>query len=168
LRTPPQEAEKLKQRFASALASSVANDDMIEVPSVGGRGPRVLARQILAEIVEPRVEEILSLVSQEVSRAGVEGLLASGIVMSGGSASLDGIAGLAERVFHLPVRIGAPSQTGGGLADIVSGPAYATGVGLLLGAGSPSVELAGASSNGNQGVLSKVKHRMGDWLREFF
>jgi cell division protein FtsA len=168
LRTPPQEAEKLKQRFASALASSVGNDDMIEVPSVGGRGPRVLARQILAEIVEPRVEEILTLVSQEVSRAGVEGLLSSGIVLTGGSAGLDGIGGLAERVFHLPVRIGAPSQAGGGLADIVSGPAYATGVGLLLGAGTPSIEVAAAAGNGSQGMLSKVKHRMGDWLREFF
>jgi len=168
LRTPPQEAEKLKQRFGSALASSVSNDDMIEVPSVGGRGPRVLARQILAEIIEPRVEEILGLVSKEISRAGVEGLLSSGIVLTGGSASLDGIAGLAERVFHLPVRLGAPSQAGGGLADIVSGPAYATAMGLLLGAGASNIEIAIATSNGSQGVLSKVKHRMGDWLREFF
>ncbi len=170
LRTPPQEAEKLKQRFGSALASTVGNDDMIEVPSVGGRGPRVLARQILAEIIEPRVEEILGLVAQEASRAGVEGMLASGIVLTGGSASLDGIGGLAERVFHLPVRIGAPSQTGGGLADIVSGPAYATGVGLLLGAQAPTAELAAAAAAGagGQGVLSKVKHRMGDWLRDFF
>lgn len=170
LRTPPQEAEKLKQRFGSALASSVGNDDMIEVPSVGGRGPRVLARQILAEIIEPRVEEILSLVSQEASRAGVESLLSSGIVLTGGTASLDGIVGLAERVFHLPVRIGAPAQTGGGLADIVSGPAYSTGVGLLLGAHAPAQELvaAAAAGAGAQGVLSKVKHRMGDWLREFF
>jgi cell division protein FtsA len=167
LRTPPQEAEKLKQRFGSALASSVGTDDMIEVPSVGGRGPRVLSRQILAEIVEPRVEEILSLVSQEVSRAGVESLLSSGIVLTGGTAALDGVAGLAERVFHTQVRIGAPSQTGGGLGDIVSGPAYATGVGLLLGAGSPSGEPL-AAGNGTSGVLSKVKHRMGDWLREFF
>jgi cell division protein FtsA len=170
LRTPPQEAEKLKQRFGSALASSVGNDDMIEVPSVGGRGPRVLARQILAEIIEPRVEEILGLVAQEASRAGVEGMLASGIVLTGGSAGLDGIAGLAERVFHLPVRVGAPSQAGGGLADIVSGPAYATGVGLLLGAQAPSSEFAhaAAAGAGDQGVISKVKHRMGDWLREFF
>ena len=170
LRTPPQEAEKLKQRFGSALASSVGNEDMIEVPSVGGRGPRVLARQILAEIIEPRVEEILGLVSQEISRAGVESLLSSGIVLTGGTASLDGIVGLAERVFHLPVRMGAPSQTGGGLADIVSGPAYSTGVGLLLGAHAPAQELvaAAAAGAGSQGVLSKVKHRMGDWLREFF
>jgi cell division protein FtsA len=168
LRTPPQEAEKLKQRFGSALASTVANDDMIEVPSVGGRGPRVLARQILAEIIEPRVEEILTLVSQEAARAGVDGMMASGIVLTGGTASLDGIAGLAERVFHAPVRIGAPTQTGGGLGDIVSGPAYSTGVGLLLGVGSPGLEVAGAPSNGAQGALSKVKQRMGDWLRDFF
>lgn len=169
LRTPAQEAEKLKQRFGSALASSVGSDDMIEVPSVGGRGPRVLARQILAEIIEPRVEEILGLVSQEASRAGVDGLLASGLVLTGGTANLDGIAGLAERVFHMPVRVGAPVHASGGLGDIVSGPAYATGVGLLLGVGSPVVEAASAASNGAQGgVLSKVKHRMGDWLRDFF
>ncbi len=168
LRTPPQEAEKLKQRFGSALASTVSTDDMIEVPSVGGRGPRVLSRQILAEIIEPRVEEILTLVSQEMTRAGVESLLASGVVLTGGTAALDGIAGLAERVFHTPVRIGAPTQAGGGLGDIVSGPAYATGVGLLLGAGSASKEAAVASGSAATSVLSKVKHRMGDWLREFF
>ncbi|MEW6267861.1 MAG: cell division protein FtsA [Thermodesulfobacteriota bacterium] len=168
LRTPPQEAEKLKQRFGSALASTVANDDMIEVPSVGGRGPRVLARQILAEIIEPRVEEILTLVSQEAARAGVDGMMASGIVLTGGTASLDGISGLAERVFHAPVRVGAPTQSGGGLGDIVSGPAYSTGVGLLLGVGAPGLELAPAASNGSQGALSKVKQRMGDWLRDFF
>jgi cell division protein FtsA len=100
----------------------------------------------------------------------VESLLSSGIVLTGGTASLDGIVGLAERVFHLPVRIGAPSQTGGGLADIVSGPAYSTGVGLLLGAHAPAQELVAAAAAGaaSQGVLSKVKHRMGDWLREFF
>ncbi|HEY8514214.1 MAG TPA: cell division protein FtsA [Candidatus Binatia bacterium] len=168
LRTPPQEAEKLKQRFGSALASTVADDDMIEVPSVGGRGPRVLARQILAQIIEPRVEEILTLVSQEAVRAGVDGMMASGVVLTGGTASLDGITGLAERVFHAPVRIGAPIQSGGGLGDIVSGPAYSTGVGLLLGVGAPGLEVAPAQSNGAQGAFSKVKQRMGDWLRDFF
>jgi cell division protein FtsA len=165
LRTPAIEAEKIKQRFGSAVAGAVRNDEMIEVPSVGGRGPRELSRQILAEIIEPRVEEILTLVSREMVRAGVEGMLASGVVLTGGTASLDGIAGLAERVFHMPVRIGTPAQAGG-LSDLVSGPAYATAMGLLIAAGKAgeSAPLNGVSA----GVLTRVRHRMGDWLRDFF
>jgi cell division protein FtsA len=166
LRTPAAEAEKLKQRYGSATAESVDSEETLEVPSVGGRGPRVLSRQILAEILEPRVEEILTLVSRELVRAGVEGMLASGVVLTGGTASLDGIGKLAEKVFDVPVRIGAPSRVGG-LADLVSGPAYSTAIGLLLVAGRALGETAGAS-NGSSGVLHKVKHRMGDWLREFF
>jgi cell division protein FtsA len=166
LRTPPAEAEKVKQRFGCAMASSVAADERVEVPSVGGRGPRVLARQILAEIMEPRVEEILALVSREIVRAGVESMLASGIVLTGGTASLEGIVPLAERVFQMPIRLGAPQQAGG-LGDIVAGPAYATGVGLLLLAGRAEAG-AGVNGNGTNGVLSRVKHRMTDWLRDFF
>jgi cell division protein FtsA len=165
LRTPASEAEKIKQRFGSARAESVSRDETIEVPSVGGRGPRVLSRQILAEIIEPRVEEIFTLVSRELVRAGVENVLASGVVLTGGSASLDGISALAERVFRMPVRVGAPTQVGG-LGDIVSGPAYSTGIGLLLAAGKAGSE--NLNGQGAGGVLSKVKHRMTDWLREFF
>ena len=166
LRTPAIEAEKLKQRYGSAVAESVKADETIEVPSVGGRGPRVLSRQILAEIIEPRVEEILTLVSRELVRAGVEGMLASGIVLTGGTASLDGISRLAERVFNCPVRIGASTQVSG-LGDLVAGPGTSTGIGLLLIAGRVSGEGA-TLGNGNSGVFAKVKHRMGDWLREFF
>ncbi|HZR79711.1 MAG TPA: cell division protein FtsA [Candidatus Binatia bacterium] len=166
LRTPAVEAEKLKQRYGSAISESIASEETLEVPSVGGRGPRVLSRQILAEIIEPRVEEILTLVSRELVRAGVEGMLASGVVLTGGTASLDGIARLAEKVFDVPVRIGAPADVGG-LADLVSGPAYSTAIGLLLIAGRNGGE-GGGSYDGAAGVFSKVKHRMGDWLREFF
>jgi cell division protein FtsA len=170
LRTPAVEAEKIKQRFGSAVAESVARDEMIEVPSVGGRGPRVLSRQILAEIIEPRVEEIFTLVARELVNAGVESLLASGIVLTGGTAGLAAVAGLGERVFRVPIRIGAPALPGG-LGDIVGGPAYATGVGLLLALSKSSGEgLSAGNGNGNghAGVLSKVRHRMSDWLREFF
>jgi cell division protein FtsA len=166
LRTPPAEAEKVKQRYGCAMASSVGADERVEVPSVGGRGPRILSRQILAEIIEPRVEEILALVSREVVRAGVESMIASGVVLTGGTASLEGIVQLAERVFQTPVRIGG-SQQAGGLGDIVGGPAYATGVGLLLLAGRAEAG-AGINGNGSVGVLSRVKHRMTDWLRDFF
>jgi cell division protein FtsA len=144
----------------------VGIDDSIEVPSVGERGPRVLARQILAEIIEPRVEEILTLVARELHRAGVEDLLSGGIVLTGGTASLSGIAKVADRVFQAPVRIGTPRHSGP-LADIIGAPAYATGIGLLTMAGR---EQAGRipMMDSAAGVLAKVKDRMSDWLREFF
>lgn len=165
LQTPAAEAEKLKQRFGSAVSGGIRSDERIEVPSVGGRGPRVLSRQILAEIIEPRVEEMLTLAAEEISRAGVESMLTSGIVLTGGTANLDGLATLAERVFHVPIRLGNAAHSGG-LGDIVSGPAYATGMGLLQLASKASSDsvLAPASA----GVLSKMKNRMGDWFREFF
>lgn len=165
LQTPAAEAEKLKQRFGSAVSKDVRSDERIEVPSVGGRGPRVLSRQILAEIIEPRVEEMLGLVAAEISRAGVEGMLTSGIVLTGGTANLDGLPALAERVFNVPIRVGSAGHSGG-LGDIVSGPAYATGMGLLQLAGKASSDsVIGPAS---AGVLSKMKNRMGDWFREFF
>jgi len=165
LQTPPAEAEKLKQRFGNAVAREVASSERIEVPSVGGRGPRVLSRQILAEIIEPRVDEMLALVAAEIARAGVESMLTSGIVLTGGTANLVGLEALAEKIFHRPVRIGTAIHSGG-LGDIVSGPAYATGMGLLQLAGKASSDsvLEPASA----GVLTKMKNRMGDWFREFF
>ena len=166
LHTPSAEAEKLKQRFGCAVPTTVRADERIEVPSVGGRGPRVLSRQILAEIIEPRVEEILTLVSREISRAGADGMLASGIVLTGGTAALEGIASLAERVFRMPVRVGAPTRSSG-LGDILSGPAYATGMGLLQLAARGGTE-AGITTASSNGMIARVRTRMGDWLREFF
>ena len=165
LQTPPAEAEKLKQRFGNAVASTVRADERIEVPSVGGRGPRVLSRQILAEIVEPRVEEILTLVAGELARADAERMLTSGIVLTGGTANLAGLGALAERVFNVPIRVGSAVYSGG-LGDIVSGPAYATGMGLLLLAGKMNAD--SAMTPASAGMLAKVRHRVGDWFREFF
>jgi cell division protein FtsA len=165
LQTPAAEAEKLKRNFGNAVSSSVRSDERIEVPSVGGRGPRVLSRQILAEIIEPRVEEMLSLVAAEISRAGVEGMLTSGVVLTGGAANLAGLVALAEKVLHVPVRVGSAVHSGG-LGDIVSGPAYATGMGLLQLAGKATADSMMAPTSA--GVLAKVKNRMGDWFREFF
>ncbi|MBW1980843.1 MAG: cell division protein FtsA [Deltaproteobacteria bacterium] len=131
LRTPVEEAEKIKQRYGCALTASIQKDETIQVPSVGGGKPRVLSRQLLGEILEPRVEEICSLLHREIIRSGYADLVASGLVITGGSASLPGLAELAEQVFGLPVRTGIPSNIGG-LVDVVKNPMYATGVGLVL------------------------------------
>jgi cell division protein FtsA len=131
LRTPMEEAEKIKIRYGCSLASMVRKDETIEVPSVGGRKPRVLSRQTLAEIIEPRVEEILTLVHNEMVRMGYGNLVASGVVLTGGSTIMEGIPELAEQVFNLPVRRGTPIGIGG-LVDLVNSPMYATGVGLVL------------------------------------
>ncbi len=131
LRTPILEAEKIKKKYGCALATMVSEEDTIEVPSVGGRKPRILGRQILADILQPRAEEICHLVFQEIRRAGYERVLNSGVVITGGSASLEGLPEVAERVFDMPIRRGVPTGIGG-LVDVVASPSYATGVGLVL------------------------------------
>src|SRR2546422_7461090 len=131
LRTPTKEADELKVRFGCALRQLADPNDIIEVPGVGDRGPRKLSRPMLAEVIKPRIEELYSLVVTELQRSGFEELLSSGIVLTGGSALLQGITELGEEVFHLPVRVGIPLYNGG-LADVVRSPRYATAVGLLL------------------------------------
>jgi len=131
LRTPTQYAEDIKIKYACALRQLAASDENIEVPSVGDRPPRRLARQTLAEVIEPRYEELLTLVQAELRRSGFEDLIAAGIVMTGGSSKIEGLVDLAEEVFHMPVRLGVP-QSITGLVDVVRNPIYATGVGLLL------------------------------------
>jgi cell division protein FtsA len=165
LRTPLEEAEKIKKRYGCALASMVQKDETIEVPSVGGRNPRVLSRQTLAEIVEPRVEEILTLVHHEVMKTGYANLIASGIILTGGTAVLEGLPELAEQIFNLPVRRGIPIGIGG-LVDLVNSPMYATGVGLVL-YGSKH-ETQSRFKIGEANIFSKVTHRMREWIGEFF
>ncbi len=131
LRTPILEAEKIKKKYGCALATMVSEEDTIEVPSVGGRKPRILGRQIMADILQPRAEEICHLVFQEIRRAGYERVLNSGVVITGGSASLEGLPEVAERVFDMPIRRGVPTGIGG-LVDVVASPSYATAVGLVL------------------------------------
>jgi cell division protein FtsA len=131
LRTPTQYAEEIKIKYACALTQLAASDENIEVPSVGDRPPRRLARQTLAEVVEPRYEELLTLVQAELRRSGFEELIAAGVVLTGGSSKIEGLVDLAEEVFHMPVRLGVP-QSVLGLVDVVRNPIYATGVGLLL------------------------------------
>jgi len=165
LRTPVEEAEKIKIRYGCALTSLVRKDETIEVPSVGGRKPRVLSRQTLAEIIEPRVEEILSLVRDELVKMGYGTLLASGVILTGGSAILEGVPELAEQIFNLPVRRGTPVGIGG-LVDLVNSPIYATGVGLVLYGSHRMGKSRFQVGEGN--VFSKVTRRMKEWIGEFF
>jgi cell division protein FtsA len=131
MRTPTQYAEDIKIKYACALSQLANPDETIEVPSVGDRPPRRLARQTLAEIVEPRYEELFGLIRDELRRAGLEEQVATGIVLTGGSAKMEGAIELAEEVFHMPVRLGIPQYVSG-LTAVVSNPIHATGVGLLL------------------------------------
>jgi cell division protein FtsA len=165
LRTPMEEAERIKIQYGCSLASRVRKDETIEVPSVGGREPRILSRQTLAEIIEPRVEEILTLVHHEIERMGYRRLIASGMILTGGGAIMDGMPELAEQIFNLPVRRGVPVGIGG-LVDLVNSPMYATGVGLVL-YGSKS-QAQSRFKVGEKNVFSKVTQRMRDWMGEFF
>ncbi|MEE8527781.1 MAG: cell division protein FtsA [Gammaproteobacteria bacterium] len=131
MRTPTQYAEEIKIKYACALSQLANPDETIEVPSVGERPPRRLARQTLAEIVEPRYEELFRLIQEEVRRSGFEELIAAGVVLTGGSSKMEGAVELAEEVFHMPVRLGVP-QFVDGLSEVVRNPIHATGVGLLL------------------------------------
>jgi cell division protein FtsA len=131
LRTPTQNAEDIKIKYACALAALAAPEETIEVPSVGERPPRRLARQTLAEVVEPRYEELMTLVQAELRRSGFEDLCAAGMVLTGGSSKMEGLVELAEEILHMPVRLGAP-QSVTGLGEVVRNPIYSTGVGLLL------------------------------------
>ncbi|MCA9608042.1 MAG: cell division protein FtsA [Myxococcales bacterium] len=130
LRTPMAEAERIKIKYGCAATAMVDEDETIEVPSVGGRPPRVLPRHVLCQIIEPRVEEIFSAVSHVIAETGYADMLASGAVITGGTTQLDGMPELSEQILGLPVRRGAP-QGIGGLMDVVKSPAYATGVGLV-------------------------------------
>ncbi len=131
LRTPTHNAEEIKIKYACALTQLANTDDSIEVPSIGDRPPRRLARQTLAEVVEPRYEELLTLVQAELRRSGFEDKVAAGMVLTGGSSKMEGLVHLAEEVFHSPVRLGVPQYVTG-LADVIRNPIYSTSVGLLL------------------------------------
>ena len=131
LRTPTQHAEDIKIRYACALTQLAGAEETIKVPGVGDKPPRSLSRQALAEVVEPRYDELFTLVQAELRRSGYEDLIAAGIVLTGGSSKIEGVVELAEEIFHKPVSIGVPRHVNG-LADIVRNPIYATGVGLLL------------------------------------
>jgi cell division protein FtsA len=131
LRTPTLNAEDIKRRYACALTQLANVDETIEVPSIGDRAPRKISTQNLAEIIEPRYEELMLLVQSELRRSGYEELIAAGIVLTGGSSKVMGLIDLAEEIFHMPVRMGGP-QNVTGLAEVVKNPIHSTGVGLLM------------------------------------
>jgi cell division protein FtsA len=166
LRTPQAEAEKLKVRHGVALVEMVKEHEFVEVPSVGDRPPRTVARKMVAEIIQPRVEEMFDLMRREIVRAGYEGMLAAGVVITGGTSMLEGMPDAAERMLDLPVRRGMPSGVGG-LRDIVSSPMYATGVGLILHACHHAETLEAAGTRGGK-RFGRVFDRMRGWMLEFF
>lgn len=131
LRTPTQNAEEIKRLHACALTQLADAEEMIDVPSIGDRPSRKISKQNLAEIIEPRYEELMLLVQAELRRSGYEGLIAAGVVLTGGSSKVTGLVDLAEEIFHMPVRLGIPQHVSG-LTDVVQNPIYSTGVGLLL------------------------------------
>lgn len=163
LRTPMAEAEKIKIKYGTCVPDSVGKDETIEVAGVGGRKPRTLSRQILAEILEPRVEEILSLINREIFRAGMEDVVASGIVVTGGSSQLAGTLEIAESVFSLPARMGKPMGIRG-LVDVVNNPMYATAVGLVLyGANAQPTKKFRIR---DKHIFNRVMARMKRWFKE--
>ncbi len=168
LRTPTQHAEEIKKKYGCALTQLARADETIEVPSVGDRPPRKLARQTLAEVIEPRMEELYGLIQAELRRSGFEDMIGSGIVLTGGSAKMEGMVDLGEEVFHMPVRLGIPQYVGG-LSGVVHNPIFSTGVGLVL---------FGARGRMGKGYLKDAKkaragiksalHKMRSWFQGHF
>lgn len=165
LRTPLADAEKIKIKYGCAFSALIAKEETIEVPSVGGREPREVSRQILGRIVAPRMEEILTLAYKEIVKSGYEDILAAGVVLTGGTALLEGIMELAEQIFNMPVRRGRPTGIGG-LNDMVKSPMYATGVGLVL-YGSKHIS-KNAFIQGSGSLFANMFKKIKKWFLEFF
>jgi cell division protein FtsA len=165
LRTPFDEAERIKKKFGVSASRFLPTDDVISVPSVGGRRPREVSRKILCEIIEPRVDEILSLARQTLVKEGLEGSMPSGVVLTGGCSALEGILDLAEEIFEAPVRLGLPIHVGG-LQDVVRGPMYATGVGLVLYGAAQDRQVTRFRIR-DDSIFGRVKQRMRDWFYQF-
>ncbi len=165
LRTPLAEAEKIKIKYGCAFMPLIPKDEMIEVPSVGGREPREVSRHILGRIIEPRMDEILTMVQKEINRSGCEDILAAGIVLTGGGAILEGVPELAEQIFNVPVRRGLPIGVGG-LTAIIESPVFATGVGLILYASRNIARENLIRMEGN--FINRLFRRFRQWILDFF
>jgi len=166
LRTTANEAEKLKREHGCAMTAMVSRDDAMEVQSVGGNTSKTVSRYMLCEIIEPRIEEIFQLVKREIMKSGYENLVSSGVVLTGGSAAMEGITELAEQVFNLPVRRGLPIGITG-LVDVVKSPMYSTGVGLVL-YGGKNLEGTQFQRGNDSTLFNKLTTRMKGWMKEFF
>lgn len=163
LRTPTQNAEDIKIKYACALTQLAQADETIKVPGVGDKPDRELSRQALAEVVEPRYDELFTLIQSELRRSGFEDLIAAGIVLTGGAAKMEGVIDLAEEIFHMPVSLGSPHNISG-LKDIVQNPIYATGVGLLLYGQEREAENPNSVRNQGAGLGARIKR----WFSENF
>ena len=164
LRTPRLEAEKIKIKYGCAVSSMIGKDETIEVPGVGGRHPRVLSRQILGEILEPRVEEMFTLIHNELIRSGYDTMVNSGVVITGGSAELAGVAEIAEQIFNVPSRTGYP-QGVNGLIEVVNKPMYATAVGLVL-YGAQRIKEGKKFRIRDNNIFGRVMERMKKWFKD--
>ena len=163
LRASQAEAEKIKIKYGTCVTQNISSEETIEVPGMGGRKPRKLPRQILGEILEPRIEEIFTLIKREIFRAGMDNVITSGVVLTGGSSLLHGITDIAESIFDVPSRLGKPIGISG-LIDVVNNPMYATGVGLVLyGArNQPEKKFRIRDSN----IFHRIMTRMKRWFKE--
>jgi cell division protein FtsA len=164
LRTPLADAEYIKIKYGCAHLPLIPKDENIAVASVGGREPREVSRHILGRIIEPRVEEILKMAYREIMKPEFENVLSAGIVLTGGTALMEGIDALAEQVFDMPVRIGSPTGIGG-LTDMVNSPAYATSVGMILYGG--GCLMKSRAKNGS-GFFDRIFSRIAQWFAELF
>jgi cell division protein FtsA len=164
VRTPFKEAEKIKIKYGCGLTSLIGKDETIKVPSVGSREPRTVSRQLLGEILEPRVEEIFSLIHYEMVRSGYDDLVTSGVVITGGSSLLPGVPEIVEQVFNMPARIGYPSNIGG-LKEIVNSPMYATAVGLVL-YGAREQQRSKKFRIRDTNIFNRIVSRMKGWFIE--
>ncbi len=166
LRTPNAEAEKIKHSFGCAYSPLIEEGDNIETPSVGGREPRTVPRQILSEIIEARSREMFELLDHEINESGYREIITSGLVLTGGAASMYGMADLAEDVFQSPVRVGTPIDLGG-LVDVVNNPMYATCTGLIQ-YGFKRNKIGLVRELQGRNLFDKIFSRMKDWADEFF
>ena len=166
LRTPTQHAEEIKIRYACALAQLTGPEETIKVPSVGDRPPRDLSRQSLAEVVEPRYDELFTLIQGEIRKSGFEELVPAGVILTGGTSKMEGVVELAEEIFHMPVRIGAP-QYARGMNDIIRNPIYATAVGLLV-SGAKELQEGAQLAVDRQSKAGNVLGGLRDWLGRNF
>jgi len=163
--TPTPAAEELKKKHGCTLVQLVDETQVIETPSMGGRPPRMLSRQNLAEVIEPRIEELLMLVQAELRRSGFEELIGSGIVMTGGSSRIEGMMELAEEIFHLPVRLGVPNYNGS-LSEVVKNPIYATGIGLIQFGHANRSQVS--QINEQSSPFKSILERMKSWFKGSF
>ena len=164
LRTPSPEAERIKIKYGCGLSSMIGKDETLEVPGVGGRKPRVLSRQILGEILEPRVEEIFTMIHNELIRSGYAKGINSGVVITGGGSEMPGVAEVAEQIFNAPCRIGYP-QGISGLVEVVNKPMYATAVGLVL-YGAKRTKEGKKFRIRDTNIFSRVMERMKKWFKD--